>query len=161
VIAESSAVRVTVTRAGLPTWFARMFGPAATTVSARATAQGVPAQSATCVKPFAPPDLWHDADDDTNGNGYPDGNEEWILADNPADYYSAWTGNAQAYPPQTGWGSNMRNSDFDYGQQIVIKATDSGGSFHAGWFYPWIDPGGELLQLCEYDSGGDAGASAY
>src|SRR5207253_6842583 len=85
----------------------------------------------------------------------------WILDDNPGDYYSTWTGNTQAYPPQSGWGSNMRNSDFDYGQQIVIKATDSGGTFHGGWFYPWIDPGGELLQLCQYDPGGDAGASAY
>jgi hypothetical protein len=70
VIPDSQRVRVRIERAGLPTWFARFLGRTEMTVAAIATAHAAAAGSTGCAAPFAVPDLWREATQDTlNHNG--------------------------------------------------------------------------------------------
>lgn len=109
------------------TWFARVFGVTEVDIGATATAQASPASAATCVKPFAIPDLFIDV----NGDGDFDAGE---------DTYDMET---------TGYGSDYRNPGHpgddglgyinDYGRPVELKL---GGpdDFQPGWYYPWDVP---------------------
>jgi Flp pilus assembly protein TadG len=71
-------VRVVIRRDGMGTWFARIIGRAVVGVAADAVAEVVDAGSSSpCVMPFAIPDIWHDANQDANGNHIQDGAEQW------------------------------------------------------------------------------------
>jgi hypothetical protein len=56
-------VRVTVRRQFVPMWFARLFGITGRPVSAVAVAEAAPAGAASCLKPFAIPDIGYTQND--------------------------------------------------------------------------------------------------
>ena len=74
---DSATVRALVRRAGVSTWFARLFGIDSVDIGAEATAWAGEAGAAQCVKPFAVPDMWEETTDDTNGNRIWDPGERW------------------------------------------------------------------------------------
>ena len=165
VINPSSAnktVEVIVTRQSIPVWFARLLGILDMDVQARAVAKVDEAGTANqCILPFAPPDIWHDADNDTNGNRLPDIGEEWEFDAEGGDQYQAWTGVAGTGFNGYGYGSNWREGaggpyDGDIGMPMYLKAGPPGQSGGAGgqdapWgpgnFLPWRMPDPD--QNCE------------
>jgi hypothetical protein len=166
---ESFRVRVDVRRTGLPTRFARFFGVTEMAVSASATAEAVPATSARCLKPFAVPDLWHDADDDLNANRIWDPGENWEYDPDQGDHYQRYT--AGTAWNETGYGSTWRDPtdpsgiQGDYGRQLSIKYTDPSSEFapSPGIFLPWRLPPDPDMEACEGMSGGGGpqGASGF
>ncbi|NNF25885.1 MAG: hypothetical protein HKN73_01515, partial [Gemmatimonadetes bacterium] len=154
-------VEVIVTRQDIPVWFARLLGVLEIDVQARAVAKVNDGGTANqCILPFAPPDIWHDVDNDTNGNRLPDIGEEWEF-DPDADLYEAWTGESGSGYNGYGYGSNWRKGaggpyDGDVGMQMYLKAGPPGQSGGAGgqdapWgpgnFLPWRMP--DPAQNCE------------
>jgi hypothetical protein len=138
---DSAIVRVRIRRGKIGTFFARSFGVDSAAVSARATAWAQPAPRTTCVKPFAPPDMWADADDDLNVNRLMDNGEVWKFDERMGDRFAPYTGNRAASPPETGYFSVYRGADRDFGRQIVIKITDADLVQVPGYFYLWqMDP---------------------
>jgi hypothetical protein len=137
--------------------FARLFGVDILPVSAYAAARVINASGSDCVKPFALPDIWQDAEGDTNGNDVWDQGESWSY--NPAtDHYKRWSEVPDVDPPgvQTGYGADLRDAKAnwlgetytrDQGRKMVIKAqTPSAGSgtedipieIQPGLFLPFI-----------------------
>ncbi|HKY32830.1 MAG TPA: pilus assembly protein TadG-related protein [Candidatus Polarisedimenticolia bacterium] len=82
-------------------------------VVATATAQVTPASAASCLKPWAIPDAY----DDVNDNGVFDA----------GDYYE---------PGVTSWGTNYRNNNYDFGQQLTLKHGSPGDAISPGQFFP-------------------------
>jgi uncharacterized membrane protein len=68
VIPDSEKVRVILHRQAVNTWFARILGKPTVDISAKAAAIAAQAGQVKCIKPFAFPDMWHDADNDPNAN---------------------------------------------------------------------------------------------
>lgn len=130
-------VTVTVRRVGdrgnaVATWFARIFGVDEVDVSARATAEAVPTNAATCMMPFTVPDGW----DDKNKN------HEY----NPGEYYD---------PHVTGYGTDFRNGVpsepngidppgttyvNDVGRPMALKQGTPQELAVDSWFRPWDVP---------------------
>lgn len=137
VIPDSAKVRVWVRRGSVGTWFARAFGVDSALVGARAAAWALPAPRTDCVKPFAPPDMWHDADDDLNRNRLQDGLEIWKFETKTGDYFLPFTGNPSARPAETGYWSTYRGPDRDFGRRIAIKITDADLVQIPGLYYLW------------------------
>lgn len=146
-----STVRVSVWRRGLPTWFARLLGIDAITVSAVAAAAAVNAGSAKCVRPWAIMDMWKEqggesCGQDANCDGWWDEGEEWAF-DPTQDHYEQ----AQSIGDQnaTGYGSAARDGldgiTNDRGRQITVKAQDPNSEFvvNPGTFLPWQMPDGD------------------
>ncbi|HEX7119422.1 MAG TPA: pilus assembly protein TadG-related protein [Longimicrobiales bacterium] len=147
VLPDEEKVRVTVRRAGLATWFARIFGVETMAVSAQAAAVAASTGSAKCVKPFTIPDLWEDADNDVNGNRIWDEDEIWSYDPASGDRYQRFDTDASG---ETGFGSSFRDGspdsrgytyDNDYGRRVVLKHTDPQNSGIASFFQPWVIPG--------------------
>jgi hypothetical protein len=168
VIPESSKVGVLVRRDSVRTWFGWLFGVRTVPISAYAAAVANAAGAAKCVRPFAVPDIWDDANGDQNGNRVWDQGEVWRLGDNPADFYQKFTG-PDGSTAETGYGSAWRNPPFsglvgDYGRQIKIKVTDPNDvqQLQPGIFLPWTLPEDPNIQGCQAGGGGGAqGAAAY
>lgn len=168
VIPESSKVRVTVYRDSVQTLFARVIGRRWVPIGAYAAAQALHAGTARCLKPFAVPDIWHDANGDTNLNRVWDDNEVWTWGDNPGDTYAPYTGPG-GLPTETGYGSSWRDVttpyDGDLGRQIKIKVTNPQDvqAPSPGIFLPWRLPPDSDGETCEQGGGGtnDAGAATY
>jgi Flp pilus assembly protein TadG len=118
-------VRVVIRREGMGTWFARILGRAVVGVAADATAEVVDAgNSGPCVMPFGIPDIWHDANQDPNGNHIQDGAEQWGFEPG-TDYYEPYDPDSPT-STQTGYGSTWRDNQppgilNDYGRQILLK----------------------------------------
>jgi Flp pilus assembly protein TadG len=132
------------------TWFANVFGVSDADVGAVATAQVRPAGGAACVKPWAIPDAWDDANGD---EGY-----------DPGEFYQA---------DMTGWGTDYRDTgepgegqmpdgfgityDDDRGRQVRISEGDPDETVESGWYFPWDipqPPGG----VCSGGPGGQGGS---
>ena len=164
-ITPSSAdksVEVIVTRQAIPVWFARLLGVLDIDVQARAVAKVDDAGTANqCILPFAPPDIWHDADGDTNGNRLPDIGEEWDFDANEGDLYEPWDGSGNTFNGY-GYGSNWRDpGNDDVGMRMYLKAgppgqADGEGGGDAPWgpgnFLPWRMPDPD--QGCEGSGSG-------
>ncbi|NNK64437.1 MAG: Tad domain-containing protein, partial [Gemmatimonadetes bacterium] len=165
VIPDSMKVRVTITRATIPTWFARILGIDDVDVAARAAAQAFQAGEALCLKPFAVPDLWHDVDDDlAPPNRMWDPGEEWEFGSDSGDYYQAWGGPDES-PYDTGYGSEWRGPGRDFGRAVQIKLSDPNSEYQLepSIFLPWRIPEDPNQGTCDRGGGGgnDAGAAAY
>jgi len=173
ILPDVEKVRVIVRREGVGLMFARILGINTTAISALAAARTVNAGGAKCVKPFALPDMWSDLDDDTNGNRQWEDGEEWDF-DPAVDHYAPYKLPEGYTAPETGYGSDYRNtySDAggyqytgDKGRQIKIKPTDPNddGVISPGIFYPWVMPEDPEQEAdCGIGgAGGDQGASAY
>jgi hypothetical protein len=137
---ESAQVVVTVRRPDVRVWFMSMLGRRTMAVSAQAAARAMTASKVKCLKPFAPADIWSDADDDVNRNHVEDDGERWSFGDNPNDYYKLPAGNANAIPPETGYGSLLRGADLDVGRQIHFEPHGGSGVYaYQKWNMP-TDP---------------------
>lgn len=135
---EEAQVRVTVRRVAersnaVPTWFARVLGIDAVDITATAVAARVSGSSATCVRPFAVPDAWDDAN----------GNEKF----DPGEFYD---------PQVTGYGTDFRDGiasnngidppdtiyQNDFGRPTVLKPGRPQKAIVPSWYFPWALPGG-------------------
>lgn len=137
---DSQKVSVRIERVNIPLWFARLLGRQFATVNAHAAAHAAEAGAATCVAPWAVPDIWGEgaAGDDTNGNGLWDLTESWVYADDVGDVYNTF-GSGTA--PETGYGSSYRNWTGtiidDYGREMILKVQDPNNAPTSGFFYPF------------------------
>lgn len=166
IVPESALVGVRVQRESVPTFFARVLGIRTVPIGAYAAAEAVAAGSAKCLKPFAVPDIWEDANGDVNGNRIWDNGETWAFGDDPGDFYAPYTGPGGA-PSETGYGSDFRNGYTpyvgDYGREIKIKVTDPNdiSAPEPGIFLPWQIPVDSSQAACEGFGDGGGGASEY
>lgn len=166
VLPDSFKVRVWVQRQSIGTWFARLIGFDQFDVTGMAAAQATEAGAARCLKPFAVPDMWHDADDDLDGDRVWDEGEEWELGSHPDDRYIPFAGPGGP-ADATGYGSEWRGPSQDYGRQITLKSPDPQSEYVAepGIFLPWRIPIDDDQESCTSGGGGgggqDAGGAVY
>ncbi len=158
--AAKRKVTVYVSRDSVPTFFAAIFGirfmPIGAMASAVASNGG---NSSNCVKPWAIPDMWFEADTLPSGNNpAQDINKDrvWDYYGNPDEQWEfnppALGGNdvyVQADPvnpnaTQTGYGSHWRDAanggaySADYGRPIIVKAQNPANSLTSPFFYRWL-----------------------
>ena len=141
VIPSLFRVRVTVRRGDSGLLLGNLFGIGSTAISTYAAAEAVDAGGSGCVMPFAIPDIWGDANDDTNGNRMEDGDEEWNW-DEGTDSYVPFDPDV-VDPNQTGYGSDYRNGygdlpvDDDFGRQVILKPQSPHDNLGPGNFQLW------------------------
>lgn len=140
VVKDKRTVRVKLRKPAVATWFARMFGVNSAPVSARAAAHATPAPSTRCVKPFVPPDLWHETDDDHNSNGEWDPWEVWEYEPDRGDYYNPGGPGAASNRPETGYGSTHRGASRDRGRKMLLNVSALPG-FANLWAMPDMEWG--------------------
>lgn len=166
VLPADRLVRVWIQKTGLPTWFARILGFDQLDVNARAAAQATEAGAAKCLKPFAVPDMWDEADianggQDDGDNIWEEG-EAWVFEPG-VDYYAPYDGNPAG--TTTGYGSQLRGPDGDWGREIEIKVSNPQSEYalSPGLFYPWRLPPDPNMEECDQGGGGqqDSGAATY
>jgi hypothetical protein len=133
-------VRVRVRKPAVPTWFARMFGVSSAPVSARAAAHAVRAPTSRCMKPFVPPDLWAEQDDDDNGNRVWDPGEKWEFEPEKGDFYNPGGPGGTPDKPETGYGSGYRGTDNDRGRKLMLTESALNG-FANLWAMPETELG--------------------
>ena len=146
---DRGRVTVTVRRVAdrnnaIPTWFANVFGVGQADVAAVAAAQIAPTGSATCLKPFAIPDVFKDIDGD--GVFEPEDGDEYDPEVN--GYGSSWRNDGE--PGDDGEGYTN-----DSGRPIVLKGGGPNGAEGGGndggdssvypgtgpsWYYAWAIP---------------------
>jgi Tfp pilus assembly protein PilX len=162
---EAATVRAAVRRDGVSTWFARLFGVDAVDVGAEATAWAAEAGAATCVKPFAVPDMWEETSDDLNRNRIWDEGEHWSYDPGDGDRYSGYSG-AGGAPNETGYGGHWRDGqvdelgrryDRDYGRRITVKVTNPRDAYVSSFFLPWVLPADGDQGECHMRNGGGNG----
>lgn len=145
VIPANDKVRVTVRRANIGLWLARVLGQNFGVVSARAAAVAAAAGGAWCIKPFAIPDLWDERNtnpgrtgQDKNANRQWDIDEGWQYEPDQGDNYSP--GDPSDPGVGTGYGSGYRNGYGegynDYGRTLTIKSQSPSTAITSGFFYP-------------------------
>ena len=165
---DSSTVRAAVRRNGIPTWFARLVGIDSVDIGAEATAWAGTAGAASCVKPFAVPDMWEETTDDLNNNRIWDENERWKYDPNSGDRYAGYSG-AGGDGDETGYGSGWRNSgvdalgrryDRDYGRRVTIKVTSPSDAYVPSFFLPWVLPEDGNQPQCGSSLPGGGGGGA-
>ena len=144
VVVWQDTVQVTVARASVATWFARIFGIRSVPIGARATAEAGQAATATCLAPLAVPDIWFETStgpggQDANSDRAWDPTETWAYQPGNGDLYARY---APTNPSATGYGSAFRNATGilnDLGRPIIMKAQDPSQSLTSGFFYPMAD----------------------
>jgi hypothetical protein len=138
-------IRVRVHRSGqrgnpILMFLAPMIGIDEVDVGATATAEAVPANAATCLKPWAVPDKWDerqqplwDEQDELN-MFYETGPNKGKPLPTP-DIYVPWD--------QTGYtGFQQSRQGVDYGRQILLKPGSPNSAIEASQFFPIALPGG-------------------
>jgi len=162
VIPDSEKVRVILHRQAVNTWFARILGKPTVDISAKAAAIAAQAGQVKCIKPFAFPDMWHDADNDPNANRLEDvgpgqgkGGEAWEWNAGAGDTYRRWNDAGSSATQWTGLGSGWRNNYTyaddkasrrywdDYGRPTVLKKANPQQTMAPGNFMPWVMPGSD------------------
>jgi Flp pilus assembly protein TadG len=151
---DSQLVRVAV-RGRRPSIFSFMVGADSLPVAARAAARVVQAGAASCVKPFAIPDMWRESTQDNSpanrvwdfdrGAGCNGRNcaqpEVWSFDPAAGDVYDR---------EQYGYGTGYRNDRVDwrsqrhtadYGRRVPIKIQSAQDVNVASYWYPWVIPG--------------------
>jgi putative Flp pilus-assembly TadE/G-like protein len=162
VIPDEEKVRVIVRRTTTGTLFARVFGVQTVPVSAKAAAVASNANTSNlCIKPFALPDIWADADNDNKpanrlediGKNATKPDENWRYDPSKGDSYRQYGDETPGpNPTQTGWGSSYRNNSTspdnpgklywdDYGRQVKLKVTSSHDVPSPSFFQAWSLPG--------------------
>jgi hypothetical protein len=105
--------RTTASGNPVPTFFARILGRNSVDVSACATAEIDNAQTANCMKPWALPDAF----DDANNNGKYDAGE----------YYQKGV---------TSYGTDYRHNGLDVGVPLIVKQANPQNAIAPGQFFP-------------------------
>jgi hypothetical protein len=163
---DSATVRAAIRRNGLATWFARLVGIDSVDIGAEATAWAGTAGAASCVKPFAVPDLWEETTDDLNHNRIWDEGEHWKYDPASGDRYAGYSGAGGGN--ETGYGSGWRNSgvdgdgrryERDYGRRITIKVTSPHDAYVPSFFLPWVLPEDEDQPACGSSLPGGGGGT--
>jgi uncharacterized protein YjdB len=98
--------------------------------------------SLSCLKPFALPDLWSDADQDLDGDRLWDTGEAWTFDPTSGDYYLAYDP-TQPDESSTGLGSSFRDLSgtvADRGRQLQMLMPSSTQPLTTYFFFPWIIP---------------------
>jgi hypothetical protein len=147
-------VSVRIDRDSIPLWFARLVGRQVASVNAHAAARAAEAGGATCVLPFAVPDIWDEppassGGDDLDDNDIMDTNENWIFGDDTGESYVPYINGS---PTETGYGSDHRNGQSgsspvtfpvngDYGRKMILKVQRPRDALVSGFFYPFNHPG--------------------
>jgi Flp pilus assembly protein TadG len=163
VLPDSWKVRVIVRRPAVGTLFASVLGYLHVPIAAKAAAEATTSGAGKCLKPFALPDIWADANDDDNSNRLEDIGanpknpiENWRYDTGDGDHYRALGGSGGG--EETGWGSTYRNSYTDehgsrylndYGRQIKLKVTSSHDVPSPSFFQAWAigdDRGGDAYR---------------
>jgi hypothetical protein len=159
VLPDSEKVRVIVRRDAVGMLLAKALNFLDVPISAVAAAEAIEAGSGKCVKPFAFPDYWGDADNDTDpanrledlGPGQGQGGEHWEY-DSNIDHYRRF-GDTEGSGDITGLGSSYRNNSIygsdnqdrlywdDMGRPIVLKKSNPQQTSSPGFFLPWVIPG--------------------
>jgi len=155
-------VRVWINRPDMPVWFASILGFDGVDIGAMAAAQALDAGAARCLKPIAVPDAWFDADDDANDNNLWDTGEAWEFGSDPGDRYQRYDGPDDPDATNgTGYGSELRGPNRDWGRPIQLKTTNPNNEFNfePGIFFPWRLPPDPNQGECE-SSGGGGGTAA-
>jgi hypothetical protein len=164
---DAFTVRAAVRRDGVPTWFARLFGVDAVDIGAEATAWAGEAGAATCVKPFAVPDMWEETTDDLNHNRIWDQGEHWRYDPSAGDRYAGYSGSGGS-GSETGYGGHWRDSgvdaygrryDRDYGRRITLKVTNPHDTFVSSFFMPWVLPRDNRQSECHFSGRGGGGGN--
>jgi hypothetical protein len=144
----------------MPTWFARVLGIDAVTITAKAAAQVSDAGEARCLKPIALPDMWEEANSDDGDQVWEEG-EDWEYNVEDGDRYQRWDGPDDSDGANaTGYGSNHRTDlSGDWGRVIQLKAQNpqSEYNFAPGIFFPWRLPIDDSMADCDTGGGGQAG----
>jgi Flp pilus assembly protein TadG len=160
VVPDSQKVRVFVRRPAVGTFFARVLGFFDVPIGAKAAAVAINAGAGKCVKPFAFPDYWSDADNDNNianrledlKNGNGPGGEQWEYNTDVGDSYHVYDPD-NLTGTETGLGSDFRNNSIakgdntntryyeDQGRPIVLKKSNPQQTPSPGYFQPWVIPG--------------------
>lgn len=136
------SVRVTVYRAGargnpVATLIATYFGRSTADVRAVATAEALPANAATCVKPWAVPDKW----DERQTPPWDEADTFDVYTKNGKDKLSDPDVYVPAdQPGYTGYRSSPTGPD--YGRRILLKAGNPHQAISASHFYPIALPPG-------------------
>ncbi len=157
---DDRKVRVWISRPNMPTWFARVLGIDAVTITAMAAAQVSDAGVARCLKPIALPDMWEEANSD-DGDQVWEAEEEWEYDPTAGDRYQRWNGPEDPDAGNaTGYGSNHRTDlTGDWGRVIQLKAQNpqSEYNFAPGIFFPWRLPIDDGMGDCDSGGGGGEG----
>lgn len=165
-------VRVTISRPGARTLFARVLGIDSVMIRAFGTAEATDAGGAKCVKPFALADAWDEKSSDDNGNKFWDFDEEWDYdPSEDGDAYRPWDGNPVEEPGdpiETGYGSAFRNNNGqgysrDYGRLITVKPQNPNGPqvITPGNFFAWDMPNDPTNTSTCGIGGGGGGATEF
>lgn len=133
---EPNRVRVNVFRStvrGNPvaTLMGQFFGVASADITATAVAEAVPANAATCVKPWAIPDKWIESQTppwDPNNDDFDLYNNNGTPLSNPDVYYPATS------PDYTGYQPSPLGPD--YGLQVVLKPGNPNQAISSSHFFP-------------------------
>jgi len=138
-------VRVTVQRTSargnaLSMLVARYFGMPEADISAAATAEAVPANAATCIKPWAIPDKWiemqtpaWDPSDEAN-MFYENGPNKGLPLPNPDIYHPVTRSDYTGY--------QQSPTGVDYGLQVLLKPGNPGSAVNPSQYFPIALDGG-------------------
>jgi hypothetical protein len=122
------------------TLIAPIFGVDDVDINATATAEAVPANAATCIKPWAVPDKWDErqtpAWDETDDFEaiYQNGPSRGQMMPNPDIYVPA------DQPGYTGYEQSPQGAD--YGRQVLLKPGNPNQAINSSHFFPIALPGG-------------------
>jgi hypothetical protein len=158
VFVADEKVRVAFTRAGLPTWFANVFGISSMGITAHAVAHVHETSKASCVMPVAIPDIWWNKNVEPSG---PSGSPEEIIPDGLWNFKDQnangvmdsrerelWEFDSDDVYDQTlyGYGSSFRNGlstdPFlnkinDYGRQVTLMTLAPQDGTTSSNYYTW------------------------
>lgn len=148
-------VRVRIRRQEVPLVFARIFGITTAPVAAKAAAVAAEAGAGPCVKPFAIPDMWDDADDDSNNNRIWDfdkdlgcnGNncdgERWRFDETAGDRYVEGVDGTGYGTTFRDFRNDWRNNSYtkDDGRRIPIKINEANESSTPSYWFPFVVSG--------------------
>lgn len=162
VILAEEKVRVTFTRAGMPVWFANIFGINSFGIKAVAAAHVVESSNAACVMPVAIPDLWKNVD--ANPSKEQDPPEElvadglWNFVDKPGGntgilesrerelwefdlgtdiYDQELYGYGSDFRDTMGVGDDFLHKSRDYGRQITLMTLAPQDGTVSSNYYTW------------------------
>ncbi|MDX1646592.1 MAG: pilus assembly protein TadG-related protein [Longimicrobiales bacterium] len=166
VLVDSTKVRVWINRDQMGVWFARVIGIPTVDIGAMAAAQALRSGAARCLKPFALPDSWDDAEQEQDGDNVWDTGESWEFGSDENDRYQRFDGSDAADATSaTGYGSDLRDSDGDWGRSLLLKSADPQSEYvlEPGIFFPWRLPPDPNQEDCDSGGGGTtaSGGATY
>ena len=148
----NTTLTASYTSGGIPLWFASIFGTNTMSIRATAAAHVEETNVASCVKPVAIPDMWHNMPHLNPKNGKEiedlvpdhawgfkdkDGNGQWGETETEPWTYDPSLGDSYT-AADDGYGSTARTDLVkDYGRQIMLMAISSKDNATPSYYYAW------------------------